>query len=901
MLGRNTQNLDGVKLQPRTKQSRMPSVSRGISDPSAITYAQIAQSTEPRITVESLDAIGPAAYLTRSCPELPTPTRKTSDARPAMERHESIEVESRSPSVFDVESDQDQDAMSDFNTDISGSSVADLSLPPELDSDRRLLNPKQYFSELEELESSVAANSGLFLMAQEKRQAYPKSSGRMNPSPFNLKVTFESHCSAGMTSGLKSYDDAVMNFCRSRISSATSQNDLKFWAFHLLECRNLMLATVSNIERLKMADFCTTSVNALGLDPQRRNVARLVPIRLSAVYELHQTFEDLLESLTTNQAPSSLPQAKLDTITEKCGEILEDLGLPRSIRPTSLWRQAVLVLDLAVVSYCGAHIERFDHRFLGESLDLAKITAAWTEVVDGSEGIMLRRRSLRCLNGFLRGEQVWVFQPQNIWQDASDLWLSATIEEFGDIWGPVWAIKTSEDATEAIKYNTGNGSIVPWQREKDTPLATDETYCHWASEFVRVPPSSQTFTPGLKLLIGGNHAIVEQKTSQLKENQVCQNRTNNVIQRLKATNHLTYLGTRSEKRYLAEEQVTAGVGAYGVAITSGRVYKKRRGITLKEAICEAWKNGGGKRNPAILEHWLGVEFSFCTGNARRCRLKTLFNSSSVRRWLDSCKDHAEPFPCEKAFYEALDSPHPWAFRELYTQHREWRRDLGKLVHWCLEGLRESRVDSEEGTLYALWVPRWDKRTQETTGPDSDSAMPFLVKVRQGTHSWTPFLEDTETSCSFSILSGKCLVTDYKDGAVCQARRWHGYPHYGAPVLETALVVNQHREAPRPKMLELRSGEAQKSKQARWSISRIPYNENFRLAGGRLTVVEPFRNIRLVVKYDVGIFTKLVKQTRQQMFKAVSKREELYHWELKDEDDWDVKPVPLFVISEYKYK
>ena len=59
----------------------------------------------------------------------------------------------------------------------------------------------------------------------------------------------------------------------------------------------------------------------------------------------------------------------------------------------------------------------------------------------------------------------------------------------------------------------------------------------------------------------------------MKENEACWNKTNTVIQQLKAINHLEYLGTRAESTYLAEKQFGAGVAAYGVGFGHNRVYK----------------------------------------------------------------------------------------------------------------------------------------------------------------------------------------------------------------------------------------------------------------------------------------------------------------------------------------
>ena len=317
-----------------------------------------------------------------------------------------------------------------------------------------------------------------------------------------------------------------------------------------------------------------------------------------------------------------------------------------------------------------------------------------------------------------------------------------------------------------------------------------------------------------------------------------------------------------------------------VCVIADLLQQRQRGITLKEAIIEAWRCGGGERNPAILEQWLGVEISFCTKNARRRRLKQIFNSTTMRNWLDACRNR-ELLPCDYAFNDALQSSHPHAFRDLYVKHREWRNDLGQLVSWCLEGLLHSKVDADR-ILRVLWVPQSDHR--------------YRVKLRHNPHSWTGLLHDTEDMCSMAIMSGKCLHTDYKDASTCSLQQ----PQPGRPnstILETAVMIND--TAPRPRGLERKVTENGHNKQARWSISQVPRDEKFVLESCRLRVIECFARTRLLVQWEAGVKNK-IHNARQQIARTIGK-ETLHHWELKSEEDWPTKPIPVFVVSQFKNK
>ncbi|KAI9711488.1 MAG: hypothetical protein M1820_002051 [Bogoriella megaspora] len=873
---------DGPVLQARRKalyQDAFLDEHAGEIDPS-LSYAQALQSSIPRFT--------------RHVQTAPATSSEEFPAQPALEdiiipqlnlpRQESLDDESDAgPSIFDDEQDE-TDKLSDFATEISSSTVSDYGLPPDLDPDERLVNPHKYMSELADLEATVAGNSGLFLMKKINRQRYPLS------DEHELHFKFDCFSPCGKTIGLVSYDNAII----ANLSSQRGKRDFD-QAFHLLECRNLMLAVISNVERLRATRFCQDTVNVLVVSTSRPQVARLVDIQLTGILRLHKSFEKVVRKLAAQAGSGGIQidadlDSRIKNITHECTALLDKLGLPHASSSPGTWRKAVMVLDLAVVSYSGAHIERFDDKFLEEDLDFAKITTAWTYDRQCPEGIMLRRRQLRCLDGFL-GQPVWVLQNQTLWRDSHELYLSASIDQFADIWGPVWSAKTSEDSADVMKYHAGPGVIMACHPSAESPKAeADEILCHWIhrnelpleTEQLPLETEPPPISPHLRLLIGAS-TVVEQTTSQLKENELCKNRTNMVVQQLRQMNCIEELGTRKPTMYVSEHQVTAQIGYSGMAIGGSKVYKRQHGISLKEAIVDAWRHGGGTRNPVILEQWLGVEVSFCTRNARRRRLKQILNSTTMRNWLEACRNR-DHLPCDHAFSEALSSSNPHAFKELYSKHKEWRQDLGQLVSWCLEGLLYSNVDADR-VLRVLWMPRSDQR--------------YRVKVRHNPNSWTGLLVDTEEMCSMAIMSGKCLHTDYRDASICQAQTLPP-GRSNSTIFETAVRVNE--AAPRPKGLELRASENEKTRQARWSISRVPRGEKFVLDSCRLRVIEPFARTRLLVQWEAGVMGKL-HSARQQVARTIGK-ETLYHWELKSdsaEEEWPTKPIPLFVVSQFENK
>jgi len=46
--------------------------------------------------------------------------------------------------------------------------------------------------------------------------------------------------------------------------------------------------------------------------------------------------------------------------------------------------------------------------------------------------------------------------------------------------------------------------------------------------------------------------------------------------------------------------------------------------------------------------------------------------------------------------------------------------------------------------------------------------------------------------------------------------------------------------------------------------------------------------------------KKIHEVRQSMVRSVGK-DPLHHWELRDEEDWPNKPIPLFILSQHRLK
>lgn len=496
-----------VILRPPSKSTPSLLLSRfeDDNDDRRFTYAQVARTSI---------STAPAWAVTRTAP--PTPVAVSPRKRPVLKRDESTAYDSDDqPSIFDHDEDRSE-ATSEITTDVSAS-VSELGLPPELNPDERLVNPEKYFADLEDLEAKVARHSALYLMKAKSRQSYP--SGRK----FALKFGRHGIVKEGVHDEFRNYDEAVMSYCdtcpgasplshqsQGNIGARPSKNELAFWAFHILECRNLMLATSTNMRLMQRENYCNASINALSVSKDRPAVARLVRVQTDTIAELADGLERALiavvEAMKKASAECTELRKEISLLDGAATGALNDFQLPVPTGTVSKIRQTAMLLDLAVVSYAGAHIEPFDQRYIAEDLDYAKITTAWTYAVDGAEGVMLRKRSLRCLDSFLRGKRVLVFQGQSLWEDDQPLYLSTTIEEFADIWGPAWSVKENSDAETFLRYDTEAGYITAWPRDENSPpLAEDEVFCHWISIREGYNKPKATLNSDSRLLIGGCH------------------------------------------------------------------------------------------------------------------------------------------------------------------------------------------------------------------------------------------------------------------------------------------------------------------------------------------------------------------------------------------------------------
>lgn len=665
---------------------------------------------------------------------------------------------------------------------------------------------------------------------------------------------------------------------------------------------------------MKKFGFCTGSINFLVLYLDRYDVVHLNRLDTEVVQDL---FDLLCRSLEVEAEPitdrdHSRPEVpdlrqKIIDCFEKIWKALglKDSPFRKSPQRLPEWIAIMIsmvnLVDLIVLLYCSAHLERFDQKYLQMSLEGLRIDFTVEEI----DSVVFKRRSLACLNKHLCNRQVWVLQlekrireeenlegthAENLLPLSSDrfigesirgrntqLSVSTCIQDLADIWGPLCPVKI-EGLADVVAFQAGTGVLVPWPN--GTAVNEDgEMYYHWTEDLGELPARLAGFTfpkfiEKQPLLIGGDNSRLEIESS-------CCFTPRQITQKLKDANCLRMQGTERPRIYQDSETISGTMG-YIVSLTGAITLKRSAGGTVKDNILSTWRPENLNRNPKILECWYGVEVSACNGNARRRRLKDLFNLPAIRKHLDLCHSDWTTTDYGNRFSETLADQDKRAFRRLWRDNPEWQSELQKLVYTCFDALRNTGADGKN-QLSVFWMSDIDQQS--------------LVDIPAGLSSWTGILKNNEFSCSMAVLSTSCLslIPSYSrcfPVSDCREERSDGYT-----LMETALVIN--RDARVPKGLSY-SRECGCGSKRCWDTHKLEKNDCLSLGQlGEIVVLESSDDhTPILARWKAGVATEL-RIMRDEVRANISKGSPSpHHWEVMDSNDERrrYRPVQLFLIS-----
>ncbi|PQE29553.1 beta transducin het-e4s protein [Rutstroemia sp. NJR-2017a BBW] len=806
----------------------------------------------------------------------------------------------------DISMETDATEVTDLDSATDGTDYDSDDLPddPELScsAEERILNPRGYFQKLEDLELEVFRNSNLFI------HKMGRSMSRQDDEALLLlpeSTTNYYHDKGAFIVGIiKKTESGIL--------------------LHLLECHNTIHRSMTNLTFLQENGYCGSNFSVLVMDSTRSDVVRLVSVQIQEILDLAKSFIDIIRTFASNISISDPhlvekihsfidKQEARHSLTRRCRELLADMGITAAMSYESgiIWSLTVQVIELAIMSYAGAHIERFDESLFGGRPSFTLLPQrmynddtltriSQTTYFHESGIIEFSRRKLQCMDSFLNGKEPWVFHKRRPYPDVSDrLYLSTKIEPLTDLWGPAWKIADGATPNKIHKYNIGNGAIIPWSLDDSVFYDRDvsafsEVFCHWIptrnwrDEEVK---RHQASLPRRYLLPTDTLLIGARSDYGLLVNEKCvpsMHRISRFKTKLWEQEALRPPNVSRAKRYIDSHAVQIQGSAMGFVSGSGQVtYKRRSGHTMKDALVERWRHG--LRNPIDLEAYSGVEVSLCSRNARRRRLLNILSSNTMVNYLHGISFSWISDKCKEAYLKALRCPK--SFRKFWKTHKEWQGNIGDAISKCLDALDETGIDEDSQELSAFWVESFDEDGDSDGEADDDSvgqpgptdsdddgaqclaALPtppnstlasqcskffeeWIVTLFRSEHTWTGFLQDSEESLTMAVVEMTCLDFHDQDGfgRNCSlSSKAKGYP-----VLQTSLHVNESIIS----SCKLTQEKVSSGQQTIWNARELKRGTSLTLGNhGNLEVLSPSSNLCPVIVEWKGVKSELLKEVK----------------------------------------
>ena len=827
---------------------------------------------------------------------------------------------------------------------------------PEL----RISDPETYFENLSQLCEEIEGHSCWWI-----------HSGQTNVSPEDTFAhLYDSKATKSMNSIKKSdiWDSTKERWMMEELAShmLNLQNITAITAemngqLILLECLEVLRRSYANVLRLQRAGFCGEYITVAAQDWMRPQVVKLSRVFVDSIRQLCYDFRRTSSMLVLRDASKEIIITKASfeerykSVNEGCRSIISKMGLPLKpphgpLQQMAEWQATVQAIDLAVVSYAGTHIRPFTSKVMFQAdkdqryLQLPVQFASYRPPINLPEvsQIFLRRRRLLCLDAFLGGREIWVFQRGDDMSNQG-MYLSTGLEELTDLWGPSWRLFRNAEPDHIQSIEIGNGCIIPWSTSGATDEVTvvpdttgSEVYCHWvfsldwnSDEVERCQQDldRKYFLESDTFLIGVPDGLRVNPDCNPSREEMIWKKT-----RLEESEALHPPNTSYSRRYKDSHSIafTANIPIAGSHAQSW-TYKRQEGMLWKSALVERWRNKRGV--PGELENFSGLEISLCTQNARRVRLLSLLGSDTMRHYLHSLSFSWPPGFFWETYFEAFQSVNQ--FRVFWNKHNKLPAidKIKEAIAESLEILQGTGVNNFSWELGALWVAVFENEelpddSNSDTYSDSESGesssrevrsgngdaepkegpMPYkkvedmIVSLFRSEYTWTPFLMDSPEIITMAIITTSCLeaTDDSKWGRRCQ-RGWREGGKFvkgpGYPVLATSLFVNESiLESKQLVSKKLRGFSCRK-----WDTRGLCATARFSLGDhGELEVLTtPTRNCPVTTMEWQGVIG--LKESWNEI-KDANINEEFFgngrtpHHKEHISGEWETLPLPILIIS-----
>ncbi|KAK4501154.1 hypothetical protein PRZ48_006960 [Zasmidium cellare] len=389
---------------------------------------------------------------------------------------------------------------------------------------------------------------------------------------------------------------------------------------------------------------------------------------------------------------------------------------------------AVQFLSLGLVSYCQAHTAKFDFFFLEQRLQCIRLLGSGSRTTSAAT-ISVVPRCFACLDDMTRGPVI-VFAPTSSAAQyiPQRLDLIATPEGLLDTWGPGEMVKAPGANTQHVRALTVQGGII---------LRITEHRFHWQHlENGTIPTLGDTFSMYEPVRVGAD----------LDVNLTCTRHENSWLQLCRY--NVRPLGTSATRMRQKGLEYGVQAGQFGMA-TFNPVMEKVPGNSLKKVMLERLRIGYDYAS--FLEAPCGLQVSFCSGLARRVRMRDLLAEllpKYVERKLPRSSYWSvlqDQYSIVQVLLSSLAKTVTDQLQRMYISDPVCFDYFWTLTFELVSSIRDTGLDVADFSFAVAIIPS-----------AAEEPLTRAVFNASGPNYWMRALRDTDTCATFAYFTLSCL-------------------------------------------------------------------------------------------------------------------------------------------------
>ncbi|KAI9857975.1 MAG: hypothetical protein M1813_007945 [Trichoglossum hirsutum] len=412
---------------------------------------------------------------------------------------------------------------------------------------------------------------------------------------------------------------------------------------------------------------------------------------------------------------------------------------------------AMQFLCLGFLSFLAGHLSKFQMPIL-----TSRISRFLLHGYKGQKTIVMESRKMECVGKMLE-DDVFAFFLQDLHTQAHEplsqnpekCYLLASAEDIIELWGPGTCIgKKNLDGAIAepfVAIDICGGYIA-----LDGGHSSGHRTAHWSQDPAIINQELSLFASGESLLVG-TLPVNEDCLLDMSEAFATAN-----------IGHLVPLDTHEPYWTLAMRQLSAQLTAQYVGLTVGAGYKKRRGLSEKQAVIKQWND----RLLLVLNKPWGLFFSVCTGIAKRVPLREAIAEvlQLYLRDIDPYDSDGTSLPDdweglkERLMRELKGDPrvdeeaNSTRYVDFMKHGLPGKKNCARRVHlrtaitFVLQYLQQTGVDEAGSVFRIAWAG------------ERDPLRAIKLSCSENGSGWTKILRDSAKVATFAVATSDCLVT-----------------------------------------------------------------------------------------------------------------------------------------------